>query len=218
MSNIARNRRSDEDANFYITLETALVENGMLDDYMYLRELKQRRLFLDEEVNNDTVRPIVKAILRYNREDKDIPIEERQPILLYLNTVGGEVDSGYELMDIIVESKTPVYIINTGYCYSMGFMIYIAGDKRFATRNAKFLLHDGTTIVGDSSSKARDRMNFNDRIEARLRDAVLTWTKISKDEYDEHSRTEWYMFSDEAKSLGIVDAIVGVDCDIDSII
>lgn len=218
MSNIARNRRSDEDANFYITLETALVENGMLDDYMYLRELKQRRLFLDEEVNNDTVRPIVKAILRYNREDKDIPIEERQPILLYLNTVGGEVDSGYELIDIIVESKTPVYIINTGYCYSMGFLIYIAGDKRFATRNAKFLLHDGTTIVGDSSSKARDRMNFNDRIEARLRDAVLTWTKISKDEYDEHSRTEWYMFSDEAKSLGIVDAIVGVDCDIDSII
>lgn len=218
MSNIARNRRSDEDANFYITLETALVENGMLDDYMYLRELKQRRLFLDEEVNNDTVRPIVKAILRYNREDKDIPIDERQPILLYLNTIGGEVDSGYELIDIIIESKTPVYIINTGYCYSMGFMIYIAGDKRFATRNAKFLLHDGTTIVGDSSSKARDRMNFNDRIEARLRDAVLTWTKISKDEYDEHSRTEWYMFSDEAKSLGIVDAIVGVDCDIDSII
>lgn len=218
MSNIARNRRSDEDANFYITLETALVENGMLDDYMYLRELKQRRLFLDEEVNNDTVRPIVKAILRYNREDKDIPIDERQPILLYLNTIGGEVDSGYELIDIIVESKTPVYIINTGYCYSMGFLIYIAGDKRFATRNAKFLLHDGTTIVGDSSSKARDRMNFNDRIEARLRDAVLTWTKISKDEYDEHSRTEWYMFSDEAKSLGIVDAIVGVDCDIDSII
>lgn len=218
MSNIARNRRSDEDANFYITLETALVENGMLDDYMYLRELKQRRLFLDEEVNNDTVRPIVKAILRYNREDKDIPIEERQPILLYLNTIGGEVDSGYELIDIIIESKTPVYIINTGYCYSMGFLIYIAGDKRFATRNAKFLLHDGTTIVGDSSSKARDRMNFNDRIEARLRDAVLTWTKISKDEYDEHSRTEWYMFSDEAKSLGIVDAIVGVDCDIDSII
>lgn len=218
MSNIARNRRSDEDANFYITLETALVENGMLDDYMYLRELKQRRLFLDEEVNNDTVRPIAKAILRYNREDKDISIEERQPILLYLNTVGGEVDSGCELIDIIVESKTPVYIINTGYCYSMGFLIYIAGDKRFATRNAKFLLHDGTTIVGDSSSKARDRMNFNDRIETRLRDAVLTWTKISKDEYDEHSRTEWYMFSDEAKSLGIVDAIVGVDCDIDSII
>lgn len=218
MSNIARNRRSDEDANFYITLETALVENGMLDDYMYLRELKQRRLFLDEEVDNSTVRPIVKAILRYNREDKDIPIEERQPILLYLNTVGGEVDSGCELIDIIVESKTPIYIINTGYCYSMGFLIYIAGDKRFATRNAKFLLHDGTTIVGDSSSKARDRMNFNDRIETRLRDAVLTWTKIGKDEYDEHSRTEWYMFSDEAKSLGIVDAIVGVDCDIDSII
>lgn len=218
MSNISRNRRSDEDANFYITLETALVENGMLDDYMYLRELKQRRLFLDEEVNNDTVRPIVKAILRYNREDNEISIEERQPILLYLNTVGGEVDSGCELIDIIVESKTPIYIINMGYCYSMGFLIYIAGDKRFATRNAKFLLHDGTTIVGDSSSKARDRMNFNDRIETRLRDAVLTWTKISKDEYDEHSRTEWYMFSDEAKSLGIVDAIVGVDCDIDSII
>lgn len=216
MSN--RNKVTKGIEEFFFDIEASLVENGMLDDWMYLQELKQRKLFINGEIEDDEVFPIVKAIIRYNREDADIPVEERKPIILHLNTNGGDVDSGYQLIDAIVDSKTPVYVVNTGHCYSMGFIIYIAGKKRYATRNAKFLLHDGTTVVGDSSSKARDRMEFNDRIEARIRDAILSWTSITKDEYLEHSRQEWYMFADEAKKYGAVDEIIGVDCDIDAII
>lgn len=204
--------------SFFLDIESSLAENGMLDDYMYLQELKQRKLFINGEIDDDTVMPIIKAIIRYNRDDAEVEPEERKPIMLYLNTNGGDVDSGYQLIDMILGSKTPVYIVNTGHCYSMGFIIYIAGKKRYATKNAKFLLHDGTTVVGDSSSKARDRMEFNDRIEARIRDAILSWTSITKEEYLEYSRREWYMFADEAKKNGVVDEIIGVDCDIDAII
>lgn len=210
------NKRELED--FFATLEVQLAENGMLQDLIYLDELKKRRLHLDDEISDETVTPIVKAILKYNAMDKDISVDQRKPIIIYLNTLGGEIDAGYRLIDTIVWSKTPVYIVNLGHCYSMGFLIFIAGAKRFASKNAKFLLHDGTTVVGDSSSKARDRIAFNDRIEAKLRDDVLTWTKISKEEYDAKSRNEWYMFADEAKQRGVVDCIIGIDCDIDEIV
>lgn len=221
MNQVVRKSASSKDAgfeDFFVSIESSLVENGMLDDYMYFQELKQRKLFLNGEIDDETVMPIVKAILRYNKEDANTPADERKPIILHINTVGGDVDSGHQLIDAMIESKTPVYVVNTSKCYSMGFLIYIAGKKRYATKNAKFLLHDGTTIVGDSSSKARDRMEFNDRIEARLRDAVLAWTSITKDEYIEHSRQEWYMFADDAKKYGVVDEIIGVDCDIDVIV
>ena len=56
------------------------------------------------------------------------------------------------------------------------------------------------------------------RNEDRVRQFVLEHTKIDPELYDSKLRVEWYMFADEAKELGVVDYIVGVDCDMDEII
>lgn len=219
MNTNPKNVKDDDiEAFFFTSLEESLTDKGLLDDLIRLKELQERRLFLVDEISDDTVTPIVKAIMRYNIEDKGKEKEERKPIILYLDTVGGEVTSGYRLIDTIVWSKTPVHIVNMGTCYSMGFYIFIAGDVRYASKNARFLLHDGTTGCSNSTGKARDFIEFNDRVESRIRDDVLTWTNITKDIYDSKIRTEWYMFADEAKSLGIVDKIVGIDCEFDEII
>ena len=44
-----------------------------------------------------------------------------------------------------------------------------------------------------------------------MRDYVIKNTNITADEYDKHSRNEWYLFSDDAKRLGLIDIIIGVD-------
>lgn len=116
------------------------------------------------------------------------------------------------------DSKTPVYTINLGYQFSMGFLLGLCGHKRFATKNAKFLWHDGTSGALNSSAKVRDEIEFQSRNEDRVRQYVLEHTKIDPELYDSKLRVEWYMFADEAKELGVVDYIVGVDCDIDEII
>jgi ATP-dependent protease ClpP protease subunit len=120
-----------------IELDKALLDNGMIDEIFYLKDLKQRKLFLNVDVDQFSVADIVKHIMQYNAEDRNIEPEKRVPILLYVTSNGGEVDSGFELIDIIQSSKTPVYTINLGYQYSMGFLIGLAGHKRFALRNAK---------------------------------------------------------------------------------
>ena len=211
----------DKPKNYYdfeFDTDTLLIENGMIDDLFYLKDLKQRKLFLNSEVSQFSVHELVKHILQINREDAEIPPSERKPILLYIASRGGEVDSGYALIDAIETSRTPVYTINLGFEYSMAFLIGLAGHKRFAFPNSRFLMHDGSTFIYDSGAKAQDQMEFNKKGEARIRQYVLAKTRISAEMYDERQRTEWYMFADEAQQLGVIDHIIGKDMPVDTVI
>lgn len=201
-----------------VSVEKSLIEGGLIDELFYLKDLKQRKLFLNSEIDQFTVADIVKHIMQFNKEDKNVAPENRQPILLYVTSNGGEVGAGFELIDVIVNSKTPVYTINLGYQYSMGFLIGLAGHKRYASANAKFLMHDGSNFVWDSGMKAQDRMDFNRKIESRIKKYVLSRSTVTDEEYDSKLRVEWYLFADEAKEKGFVDYIIGEDCDINEVI
>lgn len=201
-----------------ISFEKSLLEGGTVDELFYLQDLKQRKLFLNTEIDQIAVADIVKHIMQINKEDKGLDVDKRKPILLYVISNGGEVDSGFELIDVIMNSKTPVYTINLGYQYSMGFLIGLAGHKRYATRNAKFLMHDGSNFVYNSGAKAQDQMEFHKKVEGRIKQYVLSRSKVTEEEYDSKLRVEWYLFADEAKEKGFVDYILGEDCDINEII
>ena len=195
-----------------------VIGSGMLEDIFYFKDLKQRKLFLKCDIDQCSVSDIVKHIMQYNKEDQGIPVEERKPILLYVVSNGGVVDAGFELIDVIECSKTPVYTINTGYQYSMGLLIGLAGHKRFATKNAKYLMHDGSNFIFNSGAKAQDQMEFNRKVEERIKQYILDHTKLTSEEYDSKLRVEWYFFADMAKEKGFTDYIIGEDCDIDAII
>lgn len=201
-----------------ISIEGAVSNGAIVEELFYLQDLKQRKLFLNVDIDQFAIADIVKHILQINKEDEGIPTERRRPILVYITSNGGEVDSGFELIDVITSSKTPVYTINLGYQYSMGFLIGLAGHKRFATQNAKFLMHDGSNFVWDSGMKAQDRMDFQRKIEGRIKQYVLSRSNVTEEEYDSKLRVEWYMFADEAKEKGFVDYIIGEDCDMSEII
>lgn len=201
-----------------IDFDKALLDGGMVEELFYLKDLKQRKLYLNMEIDQISIADIARHILQYNKEDAGIDPADRQPILLYVVSNGGEVDSGFELIDVIQSSKTPVYTINLGYQYSMGFLIGLAGHKRFATRNAKYLMHDGSNFVYNSGAKAQDQMEFNRKVEERVKQYILSRSHVTSEEYDSKLRVEWYLFADEAKEKGFVDYIIGVDCDIDAVI
>ena len=195
-----------------------VMETASISEIFYIKDLQQRKLFIDENIMPETVGDSIRHIMQFNREDMGIPVKDRKPILLYLSSNGGDVDSGFALVDTILASKTPVYTINLGYQYSMGFLLGLAGHKRFANKNAKFLMHDGTNFVWDSGAKAQDRMEFNKKLEKQIKQYVLSRSKLTEEEYDSKYRVEWYMFADEAKEKGFVDYIIGEDCEIDEVV
>lgn len=211
-------RNNDNYFDIPVDIEDILIENGMVDDLFRLKDLRQRKLFLNADIDQYSIADIVKNIMQYNKEDHDLAINERTPIRLYITSDGGEVDAGFELIDIIASSKTPVYTINLGYQYSMGFLIGLAGHKRFAMPNAKFLMHDGSNVVYGSGTKVQDQMEFQKRVEQRVKDYILSKSKLTAQEYDSKLRVEWYLFAEEAKEKGFTDYIIGVDCEIDDVI
>ncbi len=220
MSKYTGKTKNTFDPDFVIDISDAFTnaKKGMgIDDYFYLKEYQDRKHFITDAIDAVSIEDLCKAIIHYNREDNDIDPNERKPITIYLDTPGGDVSAGLKLIDLIQCSKTPIHVVNLGTCYSMGFMIYIVAHKRIASRNATFLMHDGSVSASGSASKTRDLMEFNDRVDNRLKAMVLACTKISSELYDAKFRTEWYMFADEAKELGVVDEILSVDCEIEDI-
>ena len=201
-----------------VEIDESIMRGITISEAFYIKDLKQRKIFINENICQATVWDAVRNILQFNREDIGIPVEDRVPIKLYVVSNGGEVDSGFELIDAIMASETPVYTINLGYQYSMGFYIGIAGHKRFAMPNAKFLMHDGTNMAWNSMAKVQDQMRFQERAESRTKNYVVTRTKITPDQYDEQYRREWYMFAEDAKEFGVTDYIIGVDCSLEEII
>jgi len=184
-----------------------------------VNDLEERRLFINCGIDETIIDSIVYHILRYNRLDKGLKPEERKPILLYINSPGGSVCDGYGLIDVIQSSITPVYTINQALCASMGFLIFLAGHKRFSMLRSEFLMHDGSTAGWDSTAKMKDRMDFEtNQLEQMTKQYIMSRTTIDNDLYDAKYRVEWYMLPKEAKEHGIVDCIIGVDCSIDEII
>ena len=189
------------------------------EDYNAFIEFNKRHITYNGEVEDDVFDLIAYNVLRYNEEDKGLPVEQRKPIILYINSPGGETKAGALAIDSIVTSITPVYTVCCGKAMSMAFLIMLAGKKRYSMPNSTFLMHDGSVGYWDSVSKARDMFDFEtNQSEQRIRKFVLERTKITEKKYDEMYRSEWYMYPQEAKELGIIDHIIGEDCTIEEII
>lgn len=185
-----------------------------------INELKERRLYINSEIDDEVIDTIVFHIMNYNREDKGIDAKDRKPIILYINSPGGSVYSGYALISAMQCSKTPIYTVNQGMCASMAFLIFLAGNKRFSMLHSTFLMHDGSNGIGfESASKLRDRIEYETgQLEQHTKQFVLSCTSIDDKFYDDKYRVEWYMLPHEAKEYSICDYIVGEDCDLDEII
>lgn len=195
------------------------IYNYCLEDRFDIEDLENRRIYINDDIDEKIIDNAVYHIFRYNRQDKSFPKDERKPIIIYINSPGGSVTCGYGLIDAIMTSVTPVYTVNLAECYSMGFLIFLAGEKRFAMPSSTYLLHDGSSFAFDSMSKLKDRIEFETgQMEQYTKKYILSRTNIDSKLYDEKYRMEWYMFSDEAKSYNIVTHIIGRDCGIGEIL
>lgn len=192
--------------------------NYSLGDKYEIEDLDNRRLFLNGYIGEDTVSYITYHILRYNRDDESIPIEEREPIKLFINSEGGNIPDGLSVCSAIKCSDTPVYTINIGKANSMAFLIFITGWLRFTLPYSEFMLHDGLYADNDSIMKVGDRLEFyKGQLTGLQQELILNNSTLSKSKYRSNIRKDWYMLPKEAQELGFVDNILGTDCSLDSI-
>jgi ATP-dependent Clp protease, protease subunit len=187
-------------------------------DKTFEEHLKERKIIINSEVTQDLIETVILQIMKFNKEDKDIPVCKRKPIRLYISSGGGDVFTGLGVVDTIINSKTKIQGLVLTYGYSMGAVIFSACHERFMMPTASLLIHDGQTSLSGSANKVKDIQKFYNRIDDKLKEVIVSKSKITKQEYEENMDRELYMIADECKEKGLCDFIIGVDCELDEII
>ena len=179
---------------------------------------KDRRIIINEDISDSLLESVCLYILKFNAEDKDIPVEKRKPIWIILNSAGGSVTFGMGILDCIIHSVTPVNCLIVGLAASMASYIPMVCSRSYIMPNGVICIHDGQTGIIQTSRKANDTMNFYNKCDERLHEIILKETNITQEFLDEIADREYYIFSEKAKELGIVTHIVGVDCSLNDVL
>ena len=187
-----------------------LVGDSSLPDpvtYQYYKNLKNRKIIINEEIG-DTL--LETATLSFVEMDND---GTNEPIEIIISTVGGEIYSGFNLVDQIEKSKSPVTIHIMSMAASMGFLIAMAGKNNPNVKTVCHpfsvgLLHSGSQYMEGSAHAVKDTFDFSQHYEEKIKNYILTHTKIDENLYEKIERKEYWMDADEMKRLGIVDEII----------
>ena len=173
----------------------------------YYQSYNERNLVLGE-IGPELAVAVDSVIRFWNKVDENVPVEERQPIKVYIHSPGGYLTSAFSIIDSIKLSKTPVHTIAIGDVYSGGFFIFLAGDKKLAYPHASFLYHEGATTNGGDANKFRNFAKFYEVQLEQLKHIVLKNSGISEEEYEKHIKDDWWLTSEEAVQFGIADEIL----------
>ena len=154
-------------------------------------------------------------IIKWNKEDANVPVEERKPIKIFINTNGGDLSVTMLTASVIALSKTPVITIGMGRAYSGGALLLMSGHKRLIFDSTSVLIHDGSSGAIGDTGKVLDSLEFTKDSEDRVIQFILSHTRITSELMKENYRRDWYMFSEDAIYYGVADKII---TDIDEVL
>ena len=173
----------------------------------YYEDVEQRVYYIDSEID-ESLLELSKEIIRINRADKDIPVDQRIPIKILIDSPGGDVAAMWSFIKIIEISRTPVWTINLCCAYSAAGNILAAGHRRFALPGTFVLVHSGSCQYGGTQEQAESMKKFGDKRTKKVTDYFLCHTKVNPKEYKKKAPSDWYMDENEALENGIIDEVI----------
>ena len=175
----------------------------------FYKNLENRVIWLDSEVD-ELFLEYARYIIDFNRDDKDIPVEDREPVKLMIMSPGGSLAIQNLLVDVIKLSKTPVHGYNMGMADSAACFIFMACHKRFAMPKSSFLLHKGSTSnMSGTYDQVAAEMDEYKRLIGELATFILDNSKIPEETLVRNLGGEWYVTAKQAhEEYGFVDEII----------
>lgn len=186
-------------------VENLKLPDPSLRDY-YLDE--QDRVYrLDHELSDEDL-ALVNMILKCNKEDKGKGATERKPIKVLISSPGGDVVTLWSIIQTMQYSKTPVYTVNISYAYSAAAEILAAGQKRYSLPGTQTMFHRGSSYFGGEQSTVESMKKHFDGLEVKLKDFLLSHTKIDPKVYKRKASSDIYMDENDCLKNGVIDSIL----------
>jgi ATP-dependent Clp protease protease subunit len=171
---------------------------------IYSRLLKDRIIFLGEEVNETTASLVVAQLLFLESEDPGKDIQ------LYINSPGGMVTAGMAIYDTMQYIKCDVSTICIGLAASMGAFLLAGGakGKRFALPNAEVMIHQPS---GGAKGQATDIQITAENIlktKKKLNEILAANTGKTYEQVAADTERDYYMTAQEAMEYGLIDGVI----------
>ena len=174
---------------------------------IFSRLLKDRIIFLAEDVNATSASLVVAQLLFLESEDPD------REIHLYINSPGGSITDGMAIVDTINYIKCPVSTICVGLAASMGAVLLASGTKgkRYATPNAEILIHQPLIGGGGLQGQATEIKIHADHLvktREKLNKFLSERTGKPLEQIEKDTERDNYMTAEQALEYGLIDGIM----------
>ena len=171
---------------------------------IYSRLLKERIIFLGEEVNDTSASIIVAQLLFLEAEDPS------KDIHLYINSPGGSVSAGFAIYDTMKYIKCDVSTICIGMAASMGAFLLAGGTKgkRFALPNSEIMIHQPSGGARGQATEIKIVAENILKTKKKLNEILAANTGRSIEEIERDTERDNYMSALEAKEYGLIDEVI----------
>lgn len=171
---------------------------------IYSRLLKDRIIFLGEEVNETTASLIVAQLLFLESEDPGKDIQ------LYINSPGGVVSCGLAIYDTMQYIKCDISTICIGMAASMGAFLLAGGTKgkRMALPNAEIMIHQPSGGAKGQATEIQIAAENILKTKKKLNEIIAANTGKPIEQVAQDTERDYYMSAEEAKEYGIIDSII----------
>lgn len=171
---------------------------------IFSRLLKDRIIFLAEEITDNTASVVVAQLLFLAAEDPD------KDISLYINSPGGSVTAGLAIYDTMKHVKPAISTICVGMAASMASHLLAAGEKgkRYALPNAEIMIHQPLGGARGQASDIQIQAEHIIRTKKKLSEMFSKDTGKPVDQILLDIDRDNFMTAEEAKAYGIIDQIV----------
>lgn len=185
-----------------------LLSQGALPDpvsYQYYKNLKENTIILNGEITDSILEMVILPLMDM---DKDPDVEH---ITIILNSVGGSLWDAMPLIPVLENINTDTTIRIVGMAASMAGLIAMAKGPHLKTVCDRFsvgLIHSGSSYLEGTTTAVKDTFHFNEKYEEKVRDYILSHTKIDEHMYHEIERQEFWMDAEDMLKYGVVDEIL----------
>ncbi len=171
---------------------------------IYSRLLKDRIIFLGQQVSAELSNSIVAQLLFLQSEDP------KKDIHMYINSPGGSVTAGMAMYDTMQFLTCDVCTYCMGQAASMGALLLTAGapGKRFALPNASIMIHQPLAGMSGTAEEILIHKKELVRVKHRLNEILIKHTGHTLDKIEADTDRDNFMTADEAKSYNLIDKVV----------
>lgn len=171
---------------------------------IYSRLLKDRIIFLGEQVDSHTANLVVAQMLFLEAE------EPKKDIIFYINSPGGSVYDGMAIYDTMQYVKSDVQTVGIGLQASMGAFLLSSGKKgkRFILPHSKVMIHQPSSGTRGKVTDMEIDLKESIKVKKLLNDILAKNTGQKLAQIEEDAERDYWMSAKEAKAYGLVDKII----------